>query len=73
MGGCDAGKIALYLRSILEEIHMEQDNATTLFEDNNGAIMMANAKKPTKRARHMGILIKYFSLYSIGWSEIYLS
>ncbi len=44
---------------------MEQQNATVLYEDNNGALMMANAQQPTRRTRHMDI--KKFAL--IDWVE----
>lgn len=40
---CDARKSILYIRSILDEINVPQDEATTLFIDNNGALLMANA------------------------------
>ena len=51
----DAGKYILYLRSLLEEIGLSQEDATVLFEDNQGALLMANAQRPTKRTRHMDI------------------
>ena len=50
---CEAGKIILYLRTILEELGMEQEKATILYEDNQGALLMANAKQPTRRTRHV--------------------
>ncbi len=40
-------------------------DATKLFEDNNGALMMANAQQPTKCTRH--IEIKHFTL--LDWVE----
>ena len=52
---CDAGKEILYVRSILDEIDMEQEQATTLYIDNNGALMMGNAQQPTRRTKHMDI------------------
>ena len=45
---CDAGKSILYIRSILDEINVPQDKATTLFIDNNGALLMAYAQQPTR-------------------------
>ena len=60
MSACDAGKISLYLRSILDELNVCQEKATILYEDNQGALLMANAQMPTRRTRHMEI--KYFSL-----------
>ena len=56
----EAGKYILYVRSILDEIGIPQDNATVLYEDNQGALLMANAQQPTKRTRHMDI--KNFAL-----------
>jgi hypothetical protein len=51
----EAGKYILYVRSILNEIGIPQDEATILYEDNQGALLMANAQQPTKRTRHMDI------------------
>ena len=65
MSACDAGKISLYLRSILDELGLHQDLATILYEDNQGALLMGNAGMPTRRTRHMDI--KYFSLQE--WVE----
>ena len=60
IAAAEAGKYILYLRSILQEIGLEQQHATILFEDNQGALLMANAQRPTKRTRHMEI--KHFAL-----------
>jgi hypothetical protein len=62
---CDAGKMILYFRSILADIGVEQADATVLFEDNHGALLMANAQQPTRRTRHMDI--KKFAL--LEWVE----
>ena len=62
---CDAAKAILYICSILDEIHVPQDEATTLFIDNNGALLMANAQQPTRRTHHMDI--KHFAL--LDWVE----
>lgn len=61
----EAGKMILYLRSILHELGFEQHLPTILFEDNQGALHMANSGQPTKRTRHMDI--KYFALQN--WCE----
>ena len=37
-----------------------QEKATTLYEDNQGALLMANSGQPTKRTRHMDV--KYFAI-----------
>ena len=57
---CDAGKVVLYARSILDDLNVPQDNATVLFEDNRGALLMAQQRQPTKRTRHMEV--KYFAV-----------
>ena len=51
----EAGKYILHLRTILREIGIHQEEATVLFEDNQGALLMAMAQRPTKRTRHMDI------------------
>ena len=56
----EAGKYILYIRSILEQLGIPQHEATTLYEDNQGALLMANQQQPTKRTRHMEI--KHFAL-----------
>ena len=63
---CEAAKSMLYVRSILLEIGLEQEDATTLYIDNNGALLMADAKQPTKRTRHMDI--KHFKIQE--WVEM---
>ena len=50
---CETGKMILYLRSILEELQVEQTQATVMYEDNMGALLMANSGQPTKRTRHV--------------------
>ena len=52
-----AGKYILYIRSIMSEIGLEQYEATTLYEDNQGALLMAQAGKPTKRTRHVDLKV----------------
>lgn len=47
IAACDAAKMTLYLRSILEETGIEQHHATLIFVDNTGALLMANAGQPT--------------------------
>ena len=51
----DAGKAALYLRSILEELRLEQIQPTHIKVDNRGARQLSNAQQPTKRTRHIDI------------------
>ena len=61
----EAGKFIKYVRSILDEIGLDQKHATILYEDNQGALLLANAQQPTKRTRHMDI--KHFALQE--WCE----
>ena len=56
----DAGKLTLYLRSVLEDLNIEQIDATPIYEDNQGCRLMATANKPTRRTRHIDI--KYFAI-----------
>ena len=65
IAACDAGKNCLYIRSILEDLGIPQDQATLIYEDNKAAIGMANANKPTKRTKHVDT--RYFALQS--WVE----
>jgi len=62
---CDAGKMILFFRSLLADLGLEQHKASILYEDNNGALLMANAQQPTRRTRHMDI--KKFAL--LDWVE----
>ena len=48
IAACDAGKNFLCIRSILEDIGLEQSEATFVYEDNQGVSAMVNAGKPTK-------------------------
>ena len=61
----DAGKAALYIRSILEEIQLEQILPTQIAVDNRGARQMTNAQQPTKRTRHVDM--KEFVI--LQWTE----
>ena len=56
----DAGKYALYLRSILTDLGFHQSDPTTLLIDNTGAVFMVEAQAPTRRTRHVDI--RYFAL-----------
>lgn len=61
----EAGKIALYIRSILNELGIDQQHATPIFEDNQGCLFMAEARKPTKKTRH--IEIRHYAI--LDWIE----
>lgn len=60
LAACDTTKMILFFHSKLDELGLSQENATILFEDNTGALMMANAQQPTKHTRHIDI--KNFAL-----------
>jgi hypothetical protein len=60
MAACDAGKMMLFIRSILWDLNIPQKAASVLYEDNDACTAMANAQKPTMRTRHMDI--RYFAL-----------
>jgi hypothetical protein len=65
LAASDAGKMTLYLRSILDELDIPQKFATVLYEDNRGALLMASAAQPTKQSRH--IEIRHYAL--LDWVE----
>ena len=51
----EAGKLTLYVRSILNELGMSQHNATSIYEDNKGCLHMTQNQKPTKNSRHVDL------------------
>jgi hypothetical protein len=50
-----AAKHAKYLRAILTELGFPPDGPTPIYEDNQSAINMVNARVPTERSRHIDI------------------
>jgi Reverse transcriptase (RNA-dependent DNA polymerase) len=50
-----AAKMAKYLRSVLTDLGFPQPSATPIYCDNEAAILMTNACKPTQRSRHIDI------------------
>ena len=65
LAASDAGKMALYLRSILDELDIPQRFATVRYEDTRGALLMASAAQPTIQSRH--IEIRTYAL--LDWVE----
>lgn len=61
----EAAKAICYVRTIMQELDICQSEATILHIDNNAALLMADASKPTKNSRHMDI--KQFKLQE--WVE----
>ena len=60
----EVGKYTLNLRSILNDIGLPQHDATIIYEDNQGFLLMASTQQPTKKTRHIDIKKKKF--YKIG-------
>ena len=60
-----AAKTAKYLRAVLSDLGFPQLGPTTLYEDNQAAILMVNASKPTSRSCH--IAIQHFAIQE--WKE----
>ena len=56
----DAAKMAIYLRSILDEMGMVQDAPTPIGVDNSAVIDISDRSAPTSRVRH--IEIRFFQL-----------
>ena len=69
----EVGKIALYLRSILQQIGFPQYMPMIIYENNRGALFMTAVDQPTKRTpRHMDTTSKLFVLQN--WiKEEYIS
>ena len=65
VAACDAAKMAIYLRPLLDEIGIPQNHAMMIYEDNTDALMMVNAGQPTRCTRHMDI--RYFAIQD--WVE----
>jgi hypothetical protein len=61
----DAGKAALYLRSLLADMGFDQEYPTEIQADNRGAMQMVTAQQPTRRTRHIDM--KQFVI--LQWSE----
>ena len=55
MTASDAGKLALYLHSMIDELKVPQTFATLLCERDQGALLMAHAGQPTKQCCHIYI------------------
>jgi hypothetical protein len=61
----DGGKAALYLRSNLEEIGIDQILPTKILANNRGARQLSNAQQPTRRTQHVNM--KHFVI--LQWTE----
>ena len=61
----ETGKLVLYIRHVLCDLGMEQEQPTTIYEDNRGCLQMTQALKPTKRTRHVDS--RYFAI--LNWVQ----
>jgi hypothetical protein len=59
---CDANKLILFFRSLLADMDIEQEHATTLYEDNNGG----SWPMPNNQRGEQGTLTSRNSLYLTG-------
>jgi hypothetical protein len=60
-----AAKIIKYLRYVLQDLDLLQDEPTLLYIDNQATMHMVNDDKPTPRSRHINI--QYFAIQE--WRE----
>jgi hypothetical protein len=65
LSATDAGRLALYLRSVLADLDQQQTEATPIFDDNRGSVLMSQASQPTRQTRHIDI--REFAL--LDWCE----
>ena len=63
-----AGKMTLYIRSILDDLGIDQTDATQIFEDKQGCLQLVTAGQTTKRSRHINI--REFAI--MDWIERHL-
>lgn len=61
MAANDAGKMILYIRSILWDLGIPQMAATVIGEDNDACTAIGNAQKTSPRTRHMDIRYRALS------------
>jgi hypothetical protein len=61
----DAGKAALYLQSILEEVNINQSEPTHIIIDKKGASLLSTSQQSLRRTRH----IETATFAIIQWTE----
>ena len=61
----ETGKLVLYIRHVLCDLNIEQQQPTAIYEDNRGCLQMTQALKPTKRTRHVDS--RYFAI--LDWVQ----
>jgi hypothetical protein len=55
LSASDAGRLALYLRSVLDELGHPQKHATDIFEDNRATVLISQTSHPTRQTHHIDI------------------
>jgi hypothetical protein len=55
VAACNMGKMILYDLTLLEDLGIPQTDATFMYEDNQGALYMANTQQPSGRTCHIDI------------------
>ena len=65
VAACFAGKMALYLWSVLIQLGFPQVKPTTIFEDNAATIAIVNEGCPSPRTRHLKIQTFAVQLWSM--------
>jgi hypothetical protein len=65
LSATDAGRLALYLHSLMADIDQQQDAASPIFDDNRGSVLMSQASQPTHQTCHIDI--RKFAL--LDWCE----
>jgi hypothetical protein len=65
LSASDAGRLALYLCSVLAELGHTQHHATVIFEDNRTAVHISQASHPTRQTHCIDI--REFAL--LNWND----
>jgi hypothetical protein len=59
MAACDAAKEIIWLQDILTELSILEEEACTLYQDNQGAIFIENNNAISQRTKHIDIRYYY--------------
>ena len=59
MAACTATQEAVYLRTLMKDLKMEQVGPTTIYQDNQSSIAIANSDVSSKRTKHIDIRYHY--------------
>jgi hypothetical protein len=65
LAASDSGRLTLFIRAVMTELGQSQLQATTMYEDNDACIKVADSSAPTRQMRH--IAIRDFALQH--WTE----